>query len=110
LAQKRKDVKWDVEFTPTTPPIADWKDELEFLVIEGLPALSEVVFFHKPSKTLLLTDLAFNHKKGHTSSWILGSYLALTKGYRECCVTTPFKVPTSLLAEDIISDLFLPFE
>jgi hypothetical protein len=37
-----------------------WKAELEQCVIEGAPLSNEVVFYHRASRTLILTDLCFN--------------------------------------------------
>ncbi|MES3039095.1 MAG: DUF4336 domain-containing protein [Bdellovibrionota bacterium] len=42
--------------------IAHWpyNDEVEIIKIEGAPKVNEFAFFHKPSKTLVVTDLCFN--------------------------------------------------
>ena len=47
---------------PDTP----WQSVLQQCVVEGMPAFNEVVFYHKASRTLILTDLAVNmlHPKG----------------------------------------------
>lgn len=37
-----------------------WKDEIEQLIFKGSRAIEEVVFFHKSSRTLILTDLIEN--------------------------------------------------
>lgn len=37
-----------------------WKSELEQVVLEGAPRTNEVIFFHRASRTLILTDLCFN--------------------------------------------------
>jgi hypothetical protein len=37
-----------------------WKAELEQCRLEGAPMTNEVIFFHRPSQTLILTDLCFN--------------------------------------------------
>lgn len=34
--------------------------ELELLLVEGMPTVQEWLFFHRPSKTLIVTDLVFN--------------------------------------------------
>jgi hypothetical protein len=39
---------------------ADWFPELEFLVFGPVGPFSEVTFLHRPTSTLVLTDLAFN--------------------------------------------------
>ncbi len=37
-----------------------WHAEIEQYVIQGLPRLNEVAFFHKSSRTLVVTDVVFN--------------------------------------------------
>lgn len=37
-----------------------WHAEIEQHIIQGLPRLNEVVFFHKSSHTLVVTDVVFN--------------------------------------------------
>lgn len=44
-----------VQMAPVT-----WANDLEQIMVDGIPRMSEVVFFHPASRTLLLTDLAFN--------------------------------------------------
>ncbi len=44
--------------TATPDPI--WKAELDQCLVEGAPAINEVVFYHAASRTLILTDLCFN--------------------------------------------------
>jgi glyoxylase-like metal-dependent hydrolase (beta-lactamase superfamily II) len=41
-------------------PPAPWRGALEQVALGGVPRMGEVVFFHPRSKTLFLTDLAFN--------------------------------------------------
>jgi Domain of unknown function (DUF4336) len=35
----------------------EWSDDLDQVFVEGIPVLNETVWFHKPSATLILTDL-----------------------------------------------------
>ena len=58
LAQKRRDFTFDQ--TLGADPPAAWKNELEQIPVAGIPMLNEIVFFHRASSTLILTDLAFN--------------------------------------------------
>lgn len=58
LAQKRKEIHFDEELGEKVPEL--WAADLDQLCVPGAPYLSEVVFLHKKSRTLLLTDLAFN--------------------------------------------------
>ena len=41
-------------------PPADWATELDYVVLGPVRGLSEILFFHLPSQTRLITDLAFN--------------------------------------------------
>ncbi len=58
LAEKRSDLRFYNALADK--PYDAWKDVLEHILFAGAPALNELVFFHKPSKTLILTDLACN--------------------------------------------------
>lgn len=55
---------------PTTlsqiPP-KEWRGKMEQHEVQGIPELNEVVFFHLPTRTLILTDLCFNIREG--SRW-----------------------------------------
>jgi hypothetical protein len=55
--QKRKDIAWQSFLTESTWP---YQEELAAIQIAGMPKLNEVVFVHKKSQTLFLTDLCFN--------------------------------------------------
>jgi uncharacterized protein DUF4823/uncharacterized protein DUF4336 len=41
-------------------PEAGWADAVDQVSIRGIPSTNEVVFFHRPSATLIVSDLAFN--------------------------------------------------
>jgi hypothetical protein len=41
-------------------PRPEWSEVLDQIRIDGFPLTNEVVFFHKPSGTLIATDLLFN--------------------------------------------------
>lgn len=58
LPKKRQDLKFYEVLSDDVP--SSWVGEIDQLVFQGLPFLNEVVFFHRQSRTLLLTDLAFN--------------------------------------------------
>ena len=52
----------DLKFTDTlgdTPPAA-WAGLIDQHVLRGAPRLNETLFLHRPSRTLILTDLCFN--------------------------------------------------
>lgn len=52
----------DLKFTDTLGDAPDpaWADVFDQLMVRGMPRLNEVVFLHRASRTLILTDLAFN--------------------------------------------------
>ena len=41
-------------------PESGWAGALDQVLVRGFPLANEVVFFHRPSATLIATDLAFN--------------------------------------------------
>ena len=61
-----------------TPPEA-WSADLDQLLVRGAPGVGEVVFLHRPSRTLLLTDLAFN--VCHSDSAFMRFFMRLNGGY-----------------------------
>lgn len=76
LPQKRRDLNFAAELGDAAP--ARWGGELEQHVFAGVPFLNEVVFYHRASRTLLLTDLAFNIPKAglpgaRIFGWISGA-------------------------------------
>ena len=58
LADKRTDLRF--HDTLGDDPAAEWSGTLEQHLFQGAPLLNEIVFFHPASRTLVLTDLAFN--------------------------------------------------
>lgn len=56
LAIKRPDLVFDGEVSEGGP----WGDALTALPVAGAPRLNEVVFHHRASRTLIVTDLVFN--------------------------------------------------
>lgn len=58
LAKKRPDLTLHHTLTDT-PPEA-WDDALDVRVLPGIPAVNEALFYHRPTRTLIVTDLIFN--------------------------------------------------
>ncbi len=58
LDNKKKDFTFDGQLNEQ--PESAWAGDIAQHVIQGIPKLGEVVFFHKLTRTLILTDLAFN--------------------------------------------------
>lgn len=55
LETKRPDLRFDALLGDTPPP--DWADDLDQVVVDHNRVISEVVFFHRPSRTLIVVDL-----------------------------------------------------
>lgn len=72
-------VTWDFELVEE-----NWKygNELALLKIEGVPKMSEVAFFHRESKSLIVSDLCFNlvEPKG-LGAWLLLSIFGTYKKF-----------------------------
>jgi Domain of unknown function (DUF4336) len=76
LAAKRADLRFDAVLSDEAPP--EWRAEIAQHLFRGAPAINEVVFFHRPTRTLLLTDLAFNVASDKTAGarlfyWLVGA-------------------------------------
>jgi len=65
LEKKRPDLKGVV--LGDDPP-AGWAGSIDQIVFRAFPPLNEVNFFHRASRTLILTDLLFNFSDSH-SGW-----------------------------------------
>ena len=58
LPEKRPNIAFDEELSSAAPPA--WAGEIEQELFAGIPYMNEVAFFHAASRSLVLTDLAFN--------------------------------------------------
>ncbi|GAB6040276.1 DUF4336 domain-containing protein [Endothiovibrio diazotrophicus] len=58
LREKRGDLRFDAELEERPPPA--WAATLDQTIFRGSPAMEEAVFLHRPSRTLILTDLIEN--------------------------------------------------
>ncbi|MBK2267145.1 DUF4336 domain-containing protein [Francisella philomiragia] len=63
LREKRKDINFTADLKDF--PKAQWQNEIDQLIFKGSRVMQEVVFFHKPSKTLILTDLIENFDENY---------------------------------------------
>ena len=70
LAKKRAELS--IEPLAERPPEL-WRGVLEHRVVEGMPKLDELAFFHAPSRTLILTDMAFNVRSAEhaVTRWVM---------------------------------------
>ena len=58
LERKRPDLLFEAVLDDEAPQ--EWRGEVDQVFFRGRPYENEVAFFHRPSRTLLLCDLAFN--------------------------------------------------
>jgi hypothetical protein len=58
LRAKRADLRIDEQLAEKAPEL--WARELDQMLVQGAPSLSEVVFLHRASRTLLCLDLCFH--------------------------------------------------
>jgi hypothetical protein len=58
LRDKRPDLRWGTDLG--ADGAAPWADVLDSTIVAGAPRLNEIVFHHRPSRSLLVTDLLFN--------------------------------------------------
>jgi len=67
LPSKRKDLSFHAVLSDTPSP--EWAQDIEQVCIKGNAITEEVVFFHKPSGTVLFTDLLQQFPKGYHTGW-----------------------------------------
>lgn len=60
LPEKRRDLRF--HHVIGDAPLEAWRGQLDEHLFAGAPSMSEVVFFHPSSRTLILTDLCFNRR------------------------------------------------
>lgn len=73
--QSTIDKRPDLDFQPPLEddPPADWAGIIDQVRFAGSPVMDEIVFFHRPSRTVILADLSENFSDGflhaHWSRW-----------------------------------------
>lgn len=78
-------IRWNGELTESAWP---FDGELTVIPLEGLPRIRESLFLHRASRTLIVTDLAFNMKDiGGLGAWI---FLNLFGTYQRFAVSRLF--------------------
>ena len=78
LKEKRPRLTIHETLGPAAP--VHWSEEMDQLIIEGAPRMNEVVFFHRASKTLIVTDLVFNIHEA--KGWVTGIVLRTARVYK----------------------------
>ena len=67
LRKKRQDLNFDAELSDAPEP--KWAADIEQVVLRGSFALTEVVFFHRHSRTTLFADLIQNFPRDWFKGW-----------------------------------------
>lgn len=67
LAAKRPELDFDAELSDK--PESAWVDEIDQVVFRGSFLLEEVVFFHRPSQTVIMADLIERNEPLKTKGW-----------------------------------------
>lgn len=67
LRERRGDLAFDGDLGDAAPP--DWAADLDQVVVRGNAITTEVVFFHRPSGTVLFTDLIQQFRPGWFTGW-----------------------------------------
>jgi hypothetical protein len=67
LAKKRRDLRFAAELTDEAPAV--WRDDIDQLLIRGSLFMTEVFFFHRPSRTCLVGDLVQRHDPASFTGW-----------------------------------------
>ncbi len=67
LRNIRNDIRFDVTFGDE--PVEGWDGEIDHVIVRGNRITSEVVFFHRASRTTLFTDLIQQFPSGWFSGW-----------------------------------------
>ena len=82
LPEKRKDVHFHGVITPGVQPFGE---DIEVLPMTCFAMTNEVVVLHKPSRTLIVTDLVFNFSR--EAPWMTRTAMRCLGGYPGCNVT-----------------------
>jgi hypothetical protein len=78
LPEKRPELRFDAVLGSEAP--ADWAGQIEQVEFRGAPIVNEIAFFHPSTRTLILTDLAFNVQ--HTHGALASVFFRLNDAYR----------------------------
>lgn len=79
LADKRPDLQFDHVVTRTDQPFGP---DLTLIPLSCFPFTNEVVVHHRPSRTLIVTDLVFN--LAPTAPWLTRAAMRCACGYPGC--------------------------
>jgi hypothetical protein len=67
LAKKRPDIRFDAALGNDAPPA--WAQEIDQVLFSGSPMMTEIVFFHRKSRTALFCDLIEHFPRSWFTGW-----------------------------------------
>ncbi|HEY2661452.1 MAG TPA: DUF4336 domain-containing protein [Caulobacteraceae bacterium] len=67
LRERRKDIDFDEDLGDT--PAHEWSEEIDQVLVRGNLITTEVVFFHRKSRTVIFTDLIQHFSPTWFTSW-----------------------------------------
>jgi hypothetical protein len=67
LREKRRDIRFDADFGDG--PIAAWGEEIDHAILWGNRITTEVIFFHRESRTAVFTDMIQQFPQGWFRGW-----------------------------------------
>lgn len=106
LRAKRPDLAIDGDLR-SGPVLGD----LSATLLEGAPKLSELVLFHEPSKTLIVTDLVFNIPEASGMTWMILKVFSRALGkVEQSRLLRMFTKDRAAAGRSVEAILRLPFE
>lgn len=72
-----------------------WAEDIDRKTMPSVPMFHETVFFHKPSQSLIVTDLIQNYPDTSHLTGLVGvmsKYVFEPIGFKGCCVAPPLKM------------------
>jgi hypothetical protein len=66
LEKIRSDIKFDGALDSVSAP--EWRGEIDQILVEGIPMYGEIVFSHRQSRTLIVSDIVFNYTPEQAAS------------------------------------------
>ncbi|MFK7926993.1 MAG: hypothetical protein AB8H79_02300 [Myxococcota bacterium] len=82
LAAKRPDLAFAGVLDGTTQPFGD---AVQVIPLQCFSLTQEVVLLHRPSRTLIVTDLLFHIQS--SAPWMTRAFMTVAGGYPGCCTT-----------------------
>jgi hypothetical protein len=67
LRAQRPELRWGSDLGDTPAP--EWANDLDQVVVRGCLVTTEVVFFHRRSRTVIFTDLIQQFEPGWFNGW-----------------------------------------